>query len=80
MICDMADRFIKKTFIEGDKIITKGEDTEIFYILRQGSAKAVTKDGTVVIIYTPGMYFGERSIIEKTKRSMDIVSCENTFL
>mmetsp|Transcript_26037 Transcript_26037/g.21932 ORF Transcript_26037/g.21932 Transcript_26037/m.21932 type:complete len:122 (-) Transcript_26037:257-622(-) len=65
---------IETSFKEGEKIITKDDEENSFYVLKSGSAEAKNNDGTVVLTYSPGMWFGELAAIYNQKRAIDIVA------
>lgn len=46
----------------------------------RGGAQAVTEDGVIVLTYDKGSLFGERAIIERKLRAIDIVTTEQTFV
>jgi len=48
--------------------------------LVRGGAQAVTEDGVIVLTYDKGSLFGERAIIERKLRAIDIVTTEQTFV
>eukprot|EP00801_Mesodinium_rubrum_P012956 Mrub_13088.p1 GENE.Mrub_13088~~Mrub_13088.p1 ORF type:complete len:168 (-),score=26.36 Mrub_13088:25-459(-) len=73
------DQFVFDTFQDGEIIVKKGSNDKYFYILYEGEALAIYKD-EIVKKYYKGMYFGEKSIINNTCRSMDVKSNGPTIL
>lgn len=61
-----------KTYPAGTTLIRSGDDTDRIYILVDGKAEA-RADGEVLGELGAGEIFGEMGLVEKTKRSADVV-------
>jgi len=69
---EIADALKAETLNEGDKVITQGEPGDKFYIVEEGNLYA-TKDGTRVMDYKPGDYFGELALLKNQPRAASVV-------
>ena len=74
----LGDAVKEETFNEGDYIIRQGSAGETFYMISEGSAKALKRDGegneTEVMAYAPGQYFGERALLMNDLRAASIIA------
>ena len=74
----LGDAVREERFNDGDYIIRQGTPGETFYMLAEGTAKAVKRlaDGNEiqVMLYTPGKYFGERALLTNDLRAASIVA------
>jgi len=74
----VADALTSIVFQDGDKIINKGDVGEVFYIVREGCAKATQiglgDSSFVDQEYTVGMWFGERALLTGEPRAADITA------
>jgi len=68
----LADAIKEVKFNAGDKIITKGETGDSFYILVEGEAFATLDSDTVVKDYKSGDYFGELALIKNEPRAANV--------
>jgi len=69
-ICDSLREY---WFKDGDKIINQGDDGNQFFMVIEGTCKAV-KDGKDVKDYQSGDFFGERALLKDEPRAADIVA------
>merc|ERR1712167_206364 len=60
----LADVMVRTKVPPDTNILTQGEEGDMFYILEEGSAIAL-KDGTQVMSYGEGDYFGELALLNK---------------
>eukprot|EP00588_Corethron_pennatum_P031647 CAMPEP_0194346156 /NCGR_PEP_ID=MMETSP0171-20130528/105264_1 /TAXON_ID=218684 /ORGANISM="Corethron pennatum, Strain L29A3" /LENGTH=1009 /DNA_ID=CAMNT_0039113245 /DNA_START=182 /DNA_END=3211 /DNA_ORIENTATION=+ len=69
----VADALTSIVFQDGEKIINKGDVGEVFYIVREGCAKATQiglgDSSFVDQEYTVGMWFGERALLTGEPRA-----------
>jgi len=74
----LGDAVREETFADGDYIIRQGTPGETFFMLVEGTAKAVKRsaDGVDVQVmsYTAGKYFGERALLTKEPRAASILA------
>ena len=69
-----ADAVKEQKVEAGEKIITKGEEGETFYILLEGEAQATLDDNKVVMNYGPGDYFGELALLRGEPRAANVIA------
>jgi serine/threonine protein kinase len=74
----VSDALTSVSFHEGDRIINKGDVGEVFYIIREGSAK-VTDIGFGDSQYVdqplgPGDFFGERALLTGEPRAANVTA------
>jgi cAMP-dependent protein kinase regulator len=69
-----ADAVKEQKVVAGEKIITKGEEGETFYILLEGEAQATLDDNKVVMNYGPGDYFGELALLRGEPRAANVIA------
>ncbi|KAF4740730.1 hypothetical protein FOZ62_009546 [Perkinsus olseni] len=68
----IADALKPQSFADADAVImTQGEPGDVFYILEEGSAYA-EKNGSRVMEYSPGSYFGELALIKNEPRAATV--------
>ena len=73
----LADVIIEKTFSPGSKIITEGDDGNVFYLVISGEAyatKLISGQHLKVKWYKEGDYFGELSLLKNTPRAASIIA------
>ena len=77
----IADAFASTTYRAGDRIITKGEIGDKFYIIQEGTAKVHdigTKDGQFIEqSMGAGAFFGERALLTGEPRNASITATSN---
>jgi cAMP-dependent protein kinase regulator len=65
---------LKTEEYESDSVVVKQGDTgNVFYILEEGTAKAV-KDGATVMQYESGNFFGELALLHDAPRAASIIT------
>lgn len=69
----VCDGLHVESFTAGTNIITEGEDGDKFFILEDGKASAV-KDGTKVLAYGEGDFFGELALLKNAPRAATVVA------
>jgi CRP-like cAMP-binding protein len=57
-----------------------GENGNELYFVSRGSLQVVAGDGTVLATITEGSFFGERAVLENTKRGQDVIALTNVEL
>jgi len=67
----ITDSLRPERFSDGSVIVSQGETGEKFYILETGHAIA-SKNGTEVMHYSPGDYFGELALINNGQRAATV--------
>jgi signal-transduction protein with cAMP-binding, CBS, and nucleotidyltransferase domain len=65
-------RFKSQKVAADETIIKEGERGEFFYVLENGSAKVVDKQGNILAALRPGDYFGEEALVGDTTRNATI--------
>lgn len=74
----LGDAVKEEKFGNGAEIIRQGESGDIFYMVSEGTAKAVLKDASgaekEVMQYTQGQYFGERALLMNELRAASIIA------
>ncbi|KAL7533915.1 hypothetical protein ACHAWF_004666, partial [Thalassiosira exigua] len=74
----IADALTAVTFKGGDRIINKGEQGEVFYIVKEGKAKAhdigFGDSQYADQFYGPGEFFGERALLTGEPRAANITA------
>lgn len=60
----LADVMVRTKVAADTNILNQGDEGDMFYILEEGSAIAL-KDGTQVMKYAEGDYFGELALLNK---------------
>jgi len=69
----ICDALKTKHFKASDQIIKQGDPGNDFYIIEEGTARAV-KDGKEVMVYAPKQYFGELALIKDQPRAADVIA------
>jgi len=75
----LSDALKAETFADGIAIVKQGESGNKFYIIEDGSAVA-QKDGTEVMAYNAGDYFGELALIRNQPRAASVIARGNAKL
>jgi len=75
----LADALRIEVVENGQTVVTQGEEGNKFYIVEEGSCTA-QKDGTDVMEYGVGDYFGELALIKNQARAATVVTKEPSKL
>ena len=77
----LGDAVREERFASGVEIIRQGEAGHVFYMVSEGTAKAIKRaaDGSEaeVMQYKPGSYFGERALLTNETRAATILATSN---
>ena len=76
----LGDAVREESFNNGDYIIRQGATGDVFYMLSEGTAKALKRSETEekeVMQYQPGSYFGERALLMNDLRAASIIATSN---
>eukprot|EP00475_Leptophrys_vorax_P041395 TRINITY_DN7801_c0_g1_i1.p1 TRINITY_DN7801_c0_g1~~TRINITY_DN7801_c0_g1_i1.p1 ORF type:complete len:343 (+),score=59.80 TRINITY_DN7801_c0_g1_i1:31-1059(+) len=79
-LAQVLDCVYEKTFSDGELVIQQGEQGDRFYLIAEGSAKAVKHESNgsgVVGLMRKGEFFGERALITSEPRACDVVAVGN---
>ncbi len=80
----IASCAVTRTYPKHAVVVTEGDDSRCFYLIREGRVKIYVSDeqGREAILNTqgPGEYFGELSLIDEAPRSASIMTLEPTKL
>lgn len=81
----VLDAMEEQHFSAGDAVITQGEDGDVLYFVFSGSLDCSKKypnedKETHLLVYTPGMSFGELALLYNTPRAASIVAKEDSVL
>src|SRR5689334_12757645 len=74
---ELSSHISKLEFKQGDRIITKGEVGNSFFILAFGSVN-VHDEEQVIATLNEGSFFGEISLLDAAPRSMSVTAAELT--
>lgn len=75
----LADCLTTQRFNAGDVIINQGEEGDRFYLVEEGQLSA-TKNGSEVMSYKRGDYFGELSLIQNDVRAATVTATSDGAL
>lgn len=76
----LGDAVKEESYSEGDYIIRQGATGDVFYMLTEGTAKAIKRTETEeieVMQYQAGSYFGERALLMNDLRAASIIATSN---
>jgi cAMP-dependent protein kinase regulator len=75
-LAQVLDCVSEKNFQDGEYVIRQGEVGDLFYLISEGTAKAVKNSCTVGLMST-GDFFGERALITSEPRACDVIALGN---
>ncbi|MBI2239023.1 MAG: cyclic nucleotide-binding domain-containing protein [Actinobacteria bacterium] len=61
-------------YMEGASVVREGEEADSFFVIVEGQAKVVRRDGRVLNRLLPGDFFGEISLLDGGRRTASVVS------
>lgn len=71
----VADAMVEKKFVDGEEIMSQGDEGDALYFLEKGEAMVI-KDGEKVFQYTEqGQYFGELALMNNAPRAATVEAC-----
>lgn len=71
----VADAATEVRYAAGTRVITRGEDGEVFYIISEGSVTCSNMAGDQSAnVLRAGDYFGERALLRREPRAADVVA------
>ena len=75
----IADSIKEQRYREGDKIISEGDEGDVFYLIISGEAVATktlagASEATEVMQYSAGDYFGELALLKNAPRAANVVA------
>ena len=73
----LAERLKITKFASGEKIFEEGDESENFFIIKQGQVE-IFRNGVSIRVITKNDYFGERSIIMNEKRTAAVFAMTET--
>lgn len=69
----LAKRFLARTFVAGDEIVSEGNTGTGFYVITAGEV-SVVRGGREVARLGPGSYFGEIALIDGGPRTATVTA------
>jgi CRP-like cAMP-binding protein len=69
-----------KTYLDGDAIVTSGEEGNAMYIIKKGIVKCTHKNGKIIKKLKENECFGENSLLLASKRYLSVISEGETIL
>lgn len=80
----LADKGVTRTYPKNTILISEGDQSETFYVIRSGVVKVFASDenGKEVILNLqgPGEYFGELALIDDAPRSASVITMEKSVI
>jgi cAMP-dependent protein kinase regulator len=82
-LAQVLDCIYEKIYSDGEVVIRQGEEGDRFYLIAEGSAKAVKHEtqgnvaspkSSVVGLMRKGEFFGERALITSEPRACDVIA------
>lgn len=70
----LADRMEEQRFMEGASVVRYGDIGDTFYVIVEGEAKVLGRNGRTVNHLRPGEFFGEISLLDGGPRTATIVA------
>jgi cAMP-dependent protein kinase regulator len=74
---NIASLIVLEIYKMNQKIINKGDDGDRMYLVKEGAISCLN-NGKEIKRLGPTEYFGENSLVFETKRSLDVISVDNT--
>lgn len=74
---DVFNKFVTQ-YNEGDRIYTRGEEQNFFYIINKGRVQLKLDDNFILITLTKGDFFGEESLNEGQTAAYTVEAVENS--
>ena len=75
----LANNLLQEKYKTGDYICKEGDLGNCMYIIKEGEVNCI-KNGKIIRVLKKGDNFGQKAIIEETKRSLDVVAKTNCTL
>ena len=75
----LANNLLQQKYNSGDVICKEGDLGNCMYIIKEGEVNCI-KNGKIIRVLKKGDNFGQKAIIEETKRSLDVVAKTNCTL
>ncbi|CAJ1931536.1 unnamed protein product [Cylindrotheca closterium] len=77
----LCDCMVPRNFEKDEVVVTKGEEGDLFYILKEGLMKVtdISVGGTAYedVTLSPGDYFGERALLLSEPRAANVVGMQS---
>lgn len=70
----IADLTEQQRYMEGARVVRRGDVGDTFYVILEGEAKVVGDSGRTVNRLRPGEFFGEISLLDGGPRTADVVA------
>ena len=70
-IADLAE---EQRYMEGARVVRRGDVGDTFFVILEGEAKVVGPSGRTVNSLRPGEFFGEISLLDGGPRTADVVA------
>lgn len=70
----LADSMQEVRYMEGASVVKEGQEGDSFYVILQGEAKVVSREGTAVNRLLPGDFFGEISLLDGGARTATVTT------
>ena len=80
---ELSQHFTPEFFSAGEAVIRQGADPDKFYLIEKGKAKVIrweNKKPEIINVLHTGDFFGEKALIEKTKRYADVICLTDCHL
>jgi len=70
----LADRCEEHRYMEGASIVREGDKGDTFFVVQEGQARVVNRNGRVLNRVYPGDFFGEISLLDGGPRTATVVA------
>lgn len=80
---DLARQFRSEFFKEGDVVFRQGAEPDKFYLIESGKIKVASWEGKrqeIINFLREGDFFGEKAIVEESRRSADVICLTDCHL